>query len=183
MDFQFNNKFEWFFINFRCESLSLQLLEELEPKHNHFSLDISFLHDHAIHFDDEVFRLHLAKAMSKPCYSIACYTTLQKKKVSSISNKRIKDIRSKIIWRSDSLKNLTSIISPEHFNTDPLDDNFEAESIMSVMIPSSDASHLPGSQRTWRQSLQSIERNTPRWPKTPNVLQQICSQCARTLLK
>ena len=110
----------------RCQSLSLQLLEELEPRHNHFSLDIPFLHDHGLQFDDEVYRLHLAKAMSKPCYIIACYTTLHKQKVSSVSHKRLNDVRSQSIWRSGSLKNLSSLINPDHNISDPLDDGFRA---------------------------------------------------------
>ena len=110
----------------RCQSLSLQLLEELEAKQNHFSLDIPFLHDHGLQLDDEVYRLHLAKAMSKPCYIIACYTTLQKPKVSSVSHKRLKDIRSQSIWKSGSLKNLSSLMNPDHSVSDPLDDSFRA---------------------------------------------------------
>ena len=64
--------------------------------------------------------------MSRPCYIIACYTTLQKQKPLDISHKRVGDIRSKSIWRTGSLAKLTSIVNPEHFSTDPLDNNFRA---------------------------------------------------------
>ena len=62
--------------------------------------------------------------MSKPCYIMACYTTIQPPKLSCSSHTKMRGLRSKSI--SVSLKNFKTIVNPEDLTTDPFADNFRA---------------------------------------------------------
>ena len=93
---------------------------------------ISFLHT-SDSFNDEIYRLHLARAISRPCYLMACYVTL------SLSHKKTEPAlklgaelarSSPSLFSPDYLRNLSNSVASlaldSHSQADPLEKNFQA---------------------------------------------------------
>ena len=109
---------------FRCEALG-ELDEDLR---RHLKLQFH----HRCAFGDEIYRLHIAKAISRPCYVIACYTTIQE--VGNESHRRTRrnnDLRrGSFLLSAEKIRkistSLTTVSYSDHLLADPLDQSFRA---------------------------------------------------------
>ena len=78
------------------------------------------------HMNDEVYKLHILRAMSRPCYIMACYITVQER--SSIRAAYSRN-SSSIIKRETSKFSFgtSSSLSSKHESIDPQDPDFQAD--------------------------------------------------------
>ena len=91
---------------------------------------ISFLHT-SDSFNDEIYRLHLARAISRPCYLMASYVTVSQSKTEPRLKVGAELTRSSPgLFSPDYLRNLSnSVVSlalDSHSQADPLEKNFQA---------------------------------------------------------
>ena len=108
----------------RCESLG-ELDEDL-------SRHIKVQFQHRFAFGDEIYRLHIAKAISRPCYMIACYTTIQEARThSQLRAKRSYELRKgSFLFSTEKIRKISSSLATlsqtDHLQADPLENNFRA---------------------------------------------------------
>ena len=87
---------------------------------------------HRCALGDEIFRLHIAKAISRPCYMIACYTTVQETQTQSqLRVKRSNDLRKgSFLFSTENIRKISSSLAAlsqaDHLQADPLENNFRA---------------------------------------------------------
>ena len=108
----------------RCEALG-ELDEDLR---RHVKLHFQ----HRCAFGDEIYRLHIAKAISRPCYMIACYTTIQEARTQSqLRAKRSHEVRKEsFLLSTEKIRKISSSLvtlsQADHLQADPLENNFRA---------------------------------------------------------
>ena len=122
--------------------------------------------------NDEVYKLYILRAMSKPCYINACYLTVQERNSNRAMYSR--NVSKVSTLRSTSSKASLGTMCSKHFMIDPQDEDFKADPNCSVhyecndpifrcfslMIAAKDMAH---SAPEYKEEYQEIVRNTERF--------------------
>ena len=117
----------------RCDTLSLstRYLPDQKFRVSYMNLShISFLHT-SDSFNDEIYRLHLARAISRPCYLMASYVTITERKTEPALKLGGELTRgSPSLFSPEYIRNLSnsvaSLVVDSHSQADPLEKNFQA---------------------------------------------------------
>ena len=118
----------------RCDTLSVRYLEDKKFRLSYMNLHHLSLLQSSDSFSDEIYRLHLARAISRPCYLIACYVTVKETKPETPLKWTGETVRGHhSFFSQEYIRNLSklstsmgSLAQENHAQADPMEKNFQA---------------------------------------------------------